>query len=304
MAGVNEPGTSARTVADRIGRSVVRIGGIGRGGAGFVISTGLIATNAHNLRGDATRVTFADGRQADARVHGVDVDADLAVLAADTADAPPIAWAETPIEIGTPVYGVALSGQGGLRVTVGWVSSVARAFRGPRGRRIAGAVEHTAPLAPGSSGGPLAGIDGAVLGVNTNRLGGGFYLALPADAGLRSRLEALARGESARRRVLGVAVAPSLAARQLRRAVGLTERDGLLVREVEDESPAARAGIAEGDLLVSAGGQPLTEPDDLYDALGAGGASLELGVVRGNDARTVTVGFDEPAGGGPAEPVH
>ena len=77
-------------------------------------------------------------------------------------------------------------------------------------------------------------------------------------------------------------------ASQLRRAVGLPERDGLLVREVEDNSPAAKAGIAEGDLLVAVGGMAIATADDLYEAL-AGEGALELTLVRGTEERTVTV---------------
>ncbi len=90
------------------------------------------------------------------------------------------------------------------------------------------------------------------------------------------------------RRRLGVGLAPSHVARRLRRAVGLPERDGLLVREVEDDSPAAKAGIAEGDLIVSVGGRTIATADDLFDAL-AGEGALEIGLVRGAEELTVTV---------------
>ena len=96
----------------------------------------------------------------------------------------------------------ALSNPGGrgLRVTFGFVSGIDRTFRGPRGLRITGSLEHTAPLLPGSSGGPVLDAEGQLLGINTNRLGEGFYLAIPADEALRGRVDALARGESVRRR--------------------------------------------------------------------------------------------------------
>jgi S1-C subfamily serine protease len=73
--------------------------------------------------------------------------------------------------------------------------------------------------------------------------------------------------------------------------VGLDERDGLLVREVEDDSPAAKAGIAEGDLIVAAAGKPVASADDLFDALGslAAGAALEVTLLRGSEERTVTI---------------
>jgi serine protease Do len=288
---MDDIGTRGAQAAERLAASVVRIGGGWRGGSGFVVGEGVVLTNAHNVRGEQISLVFADGRRAEAALRGIDVDGDLAVLAVDTAATPAATWSSAEPALGTPVFGVTLNGDGGPRVTVGWVSSRARAFRGPRGRRIAGGVEHTAPLAPGSSGSPLADAAGGVIGINTNRVGSGFYLALPADAALRARVDALARGESARRRRLGVAIAPSFAARRMRRAVGLPERDGLLVREVEQDSPAARAGIAEGDLIVAAGGRPLSDADDLYDALTDLGetSQLALTVVRGADEREVVV---------------
>jgi serine protease Do len=153
-------------------------------------------------------------------------------------------------------------------------------------------VEHTAPLMPGSSGGPIVDLDGRLLGINTNRLESGFYLAIAADGRLKDRVTALGRGESPSRRRLGVGLAPAHVARRLRRAVGLPERDGLLVREVEEDSPASRAGLAEGDLIVAAAGKPVTSADDLFDALGsvADDAPLEITLLRGTEERTVSVG--------------
>ena len=107
----------------------------------------------------------------------------------------------------------------------------------------------------------------AVARVNTNRLGEGFYLALPADAALRARVEALGRGESVTRPRLGIAVAPARVSRRLRESVGLPDRDGVLVRGVEDDSPAARAGIRDGDLIVEIAGQPVSEADQLQEIL-------------------------------------
>jgi serine protease Do len=290
--GVDEMGARAVTAATRLAGSVVRVGAGWRGGSGFVVAEGVVLTNAHNVRGERLAVVFADGRRAEGSVKAIDVDGDLAAIAVDTAGAATVEWSDGAATLGTPVLGVTLNGDGGPRVTVGWVSSESRPFRGPRGRRISGGLEHTAPLAPGSSGSPLADGEGRVLGINTNRLGGGFYLALPADAALRARVDALTRGESARRPRLGLAIAPAMAARRMRRAVGLPERDGLLVREVEEGSPAARAGITEGDLIVAAEGRPLSDADDLHEVLGglAGGTTqLALTVVRGAEERPVSV---------------
>jgi S1-C subfamily serine protease len=136
---------------------------------------------------------------------------------------------------------------------------------------------------------------GRLLGLNTNRLGDGFYLALPADADLRGRLDALARGEAPSRPRLGVGLAPVRVARQLRRAVGLPERDGLLVRAVDESGPAGRAGIRTGDLIVAAGGRELADADELHDVLDglADDATLALLVVRGTEELTVNVTFGD-----------
>jgi serine protease Do len=162
--------------------------------------------------------------------------------------------------------------------------------RGPRGRRIEGAVEHTAPLPRGSSGGALVDADGALLGLNAIREGGGLILAVPARASASS---GSIRGEAADRVRLGVAIAPERAARRMRQAVGLPERDGLLVRGVREDSPADKAGVERGDLLVKAGDADLVEVDDLHRVLDAqsAGATLELALVRGVDERKVTVTF-------------
>jgi serine protease Do len=282
---------AAVLVADRVGPATVSIGRDGRG-SGIVIADGQVLTCAHNLRDRTTQVTFADGRAVQGSVLGADVEGDLAVLEVDTAGVPAIEWAPAGPTAGQAVFGVA-RGQG-LRVTFGLVSGVERTFRGPRGRRITGSVEHTAPLARGSTGGALADTSGRVVAVNTRRLGDRFALAQPADEALQARLSRLAAGESPTRRRLGVALAPAHVARRLRASVGLDDRDGLLVRGVEEDSPAAAAGIEGGDLLVSAAGRPLATADDLFEVLQAveDGATLALGVVRGADERTVEVRFD------------
>jgi serine protease Do len=284
--------------AERVGPAVV---GFGRGwgrGSGVVVAPGRVLTNAHNLRGPEITVNFADDRRETATVAGSDPDLDLAVVRVDTGDVEPVDWQpEVAVAgIGAPVIAFANRGGRGLRATLGFVSSAGREIRGPRGRMIAGCIEHTAPLPRGSGGGPLVDPEGRLLGLNTIRLEGGLIVAVPASEELATRAERLWSGEGARRVRLGVALAPPRVARRMRRAVGLPERDGVLVRSVSDGSPAAAAGIERGDLIVSTGGRLLDRIDVLYEALdsAAPGDRLELRVLRGTDERDITVPLGDP----------
>ena len=284
---------SIARLAEDAGPSVAGIGQRWGIGSGIVLGEGRVLTNAHNVRGSQATVTFADGRTAEGTVTGHDIDGDLAVIEADTGQAAALPWATAAPAIGTPVFALSNPGGRGLRVTFGTVSGIDRTFRGPRGLRITGSLEHTAPLLPGSSGGPVLDAQGQLLGINTNRLGEGFYLAIPADEALRGRVDALARGESVRAPQLGISITPGHVARRLRRAVGLPDTEGLLIRGVAEDSPAARAGLASGDLIVAAAGQPVRTVDDLSGALRAAGEAIELTVLRGTDERSIQVAFGQ-----------
>jgi serine protease Do len=283
--------------AERVGPAVV---GFGRGpgrGSGVVVAAGEVLTNAHNLRADEVTVTFQDGRRATGNVAGTDPALDLAVVKVDTADVQPVEWDPEAdgLAIGSPVVALANPAGRGLRATLGFVSAPDQSFRGPRGRRITGCIEHTAPLPRGSGGGPLVDLSGRLLGLNTIRLEGGLILAVPANRTLAERADRLGRGDEPRPVRLGVAIAPPYVARRLRRAVGLPEHEGVLVRSVGEGSPAERAGIERGDLIFAAGGEDVTTIDDLYRILDATTPEtpLEIKLLRATEERTVNVNFDE-----------
>ena len=323
MSALEEIESALAGVAATVGPSVVGIGVTGgageesggrRGrhgpggavGSGVVIASGRVLTNAHNLRGEQVSVVFSDGRTESAQVAAADFDGDLAVLSVDTGTAPAIDWPKDRDApgIGAVVFALSNRGGRGLRATVGTVSSVGRGFRGPRGRKIAGSLEHTAPMARGSSGGPVVDAQGRFLALNTNRAGEGFYLALPADAELARRVEALGQGRQPYRPHLGIGILPGHVARRLREAVGLPEQGGLLVQMVEEDSPAAAGRLNQGDYIVTAAGRPVAGVEDLHKVMEglAPGDSLELGVLRGAEARTVTVLLPaQPAA--PADPA-
>lgn len=291
MSAIDEISELVRTVAEGAGPSVVSIGRNGRG-SGFVIAPGKVVTNAHNLRDRTTQVQFADGRKAQASVTGSDVDGDIVVLDVDTGDAQPLAWADRQVESGDVIVAVA-AGRLQQRATWGQVTAANRGFRGPRGRKIAGAIEHTAPSASGSSGAPVLDRSSKVVGLNTHRIDHGFYLARAADRELRDRIAAMGEGERFERVEFGVAIAPAHVAARLRRAVGLPPHDGLLVHGVVDGSSAADAGIQKGDLLIRAGGRDLRSLDDLFAVLSdvSPGGELSVDVVRGTEETSVIATF-------------
>src|SRR6201989_485143 len=228
---------SIARLAEDAGPSVAGIGQRWGIGSGVVLGEGRGPTHAHNVGGSQGAVTSADGRAAEGTVAGHDIDGDLAVIEADTGQAAVLPWATAAPAIGTPVFALSNPGGRGLRVTFGTVSGIDRTFRGPRRLRITGSLEHTAPLLPGSSGGPVLDAQGQLLGINTNRLGEGFYLAIPPAAARRGRVDALARGESVRAPQLGIAIPPGHVARRLRRALGLPDPEGLVIRGGRRQTP-------------------------------------------------------------------
>ena len=197
---LDELQAAVTAAAERVGPAVV---GLGRGwgrGSGVVVADGRVLTNAHVLRGDEVAVRRADGEVVLGRVAGLDADLDVAVIEADTGGAPPsrgIRAAVEDVRPGQAVFALADPGGRGLRTTFGLVTATGRSFRGPRGRRIGGSIEHSAPLPRGSSGGPLVDAEGRLLGINSVRMEGGLLLALPADASLHARVDGSA---AARRR--------------------------------------------------------------------------------------------------------
>src|SRR4051812_6734396 len=197
MAVLEEVTQAVRSVSERVGPAVV---GLGRGwgrGSGVVIGDGAVLTTAHNLRGEEVTAAFGDGRRERGKVAAVDAEDDLAVVAVETGEIEPLEWGEPDaLGAGSVVFALANPGGRGLRTTLGLVSATGARLRGPRGRRIRGTIEHTAPLPRGSSGGPLVDADGRLLGLNAVRMDGGLIVALPADAAMRERTEGLSRGET------------------------------------------------------------------------------------------------------------
>jgi serine protease Do len=289
MTRLDELADATRSIATTVGDAILAVGR----GSGVVVDDGLVVTCAHNLHGDTAELVTSGGHRLQATVLGADLDGDLAVLQAEGLDIAPLERSAATVDAGDVVFAAANPHGQGLRVTAGQVTATDRSFRGPRGQRNSGALEHTAPLLRGSSGGAVVDASGGLLAINTHRLEGGFYVAVPVDDAWWRRMESLRTGNYRPRQRLGVAVLAPRTGRRIRAAAGLPERDGLLVRSVRDDGPAARAGVETGDLLVASGDTPLATVDDLHDVLAAAGDTLSLTVVRGVDERSVDVHFDD-----------
>jgi len=275
------------SIAGSVGVSVVGLRRGARRGSGVVVAQDRVAVLFHSLREDRVEVVFADGRSEDAELAGVDRRHGVAVLQVATDGAPAVRWSAAQPSIGDSVFALANPGAGGLRATEGRVSAAPISVRGRQGRSIDGMIEHTAPLPRGAGGGPLVDTGGAVLGVNVLRADPGFLLALPA-AVVSAAATGLLEG-GAPPRYLGVALAPAGASRRMRAAVGLPQRDGLLVRRVESGGPAEGAGVQVGDLLVGLGDAEVQELADVFGAIDSAEGPLEVRILRGTESLALTV---------------
>jgi S1-C subfamily serine protease len=287
-------------VVERAGPATVSIAipaargrGPGGAGSGFVVTPdGYVLTNSHVVSGQrGIKVRTQAGETVDAQVVGDDPATDLALVKTDIAGtylpvdgrlAPRVG--QLAVAIGNPL---------GFESTVstGVVSALGRSLRGKGNRLIDGVIQHTAPLNPGNSGGPLLDGTGRVLGVNTAIIarsqGIGFAIAVETAAWVLGEL--LAHGR-VRRVWLGVGARRRPLDRRLAYHHGLGAA-AVEVQSVEPNSPAARAGLRDGDLIARFGGQPVEGVDDLHRALRAWPASqrAELDVIRRGAKLTVSI---------------
>src|SRR6202162_3604369 len=261
------------------------------GGSGFVFTPdGLILTNSHVVH-DATRiqVSFADGRRFPAHTIGDDPATDLAIarvdlpdndaphlVAAPLGDSQKLRVGQLAIAIGNP-YGFQYT------VTAGVVSALGRSLRSYSGRMIDDVIQTDASLNPGNSGGPLVTSDGHVVGVNTATIMGAqglcFAIGINTAKFVAGRL--LQEGRI-RRSYIGVEAQTVPLHRRLVRFYNLPQETGVVVSSVTAGSPAQRAGLREGDVIVALDAKSVAGVDDLHRLLTDArvGASSSLTVLR------------------------
>jgi S1-C subfamily serine protease len=264
-------------------------------GSGFVFATdGLVLTNSHVVDGaSGVEVTLPDGRECQADVIGQDRDTDVAVLRISASDLVAVELGESHllrpgqlvIAIGNP-YGFQHT------VTTGVVSALGRSLRARSGRLIDDVIQTDAALNPGNSGGPLVTSVGQVVGVNTAIIAGsqGLSFAVPIRT-VATVLTALLRDGRVRRGYLGVAGQDVPLLRRVTRFHRLAQATAVLVISLEADGPAKRAGLRDGDIIVSFDSQPVATMDDLHRLLIEEriGSTATLGILRGPERLEIAV---------------
>ena len=265
-------------------------GGRGRktgAGSGFVVTPdGYLLTNHHVVNGArALSVSFTDGSAVPGVVVGADAATDLAVVRAEASGLAYCAFGDSArLRVGQ--LAIAMGNPLGFEssVSAGVVGALGRSMRSLPGRLIENIIQHTAPLNPGNSGGPLLDSRAQVVGVNTAIIAyaQGIGFAIPSNTAQWVLSQILQHGR-VRRGVLGIAGRERPVDRRLVRALELAAERAVEVMSVEAEGPAARAGVRVGDLVVALRGQAVRHVDDMHRVLGevALGEEVELVVVRG-----------------------
>jgi S1-C subfamily serine protease len=283
---------------ESVGPAVVKIDGTRGGGSGVLFTPdGLILTNCHVVDG-TTRLTVVlpDGRSMPADVVGQDADTDLAVVRADGSNGPALPWAtlgdsravrvgQVAIAIGNP-YGFHHS------VTAGVVSALGRSLRGQSGRLMDDIIQTDAALNPGNSGGPLVTTRGEVIGINTATIlqAQGLCFAIASNTA-RFVAARLIRDGRIRRSYIGVGGQTVPIPRAVARANQLAVSSGVFVVSVELGSPAAAAGLRDGDVVLAFADQAVTGIDDLHRQLTVDriGVAVPLTILRSAERRQLTI---------------
>jgi serine protease Do len=285
---VDELDAYSRTVSAVAGELTGRVAAVragqGSGSAVVVPGDGLLVTNAHVV-GDARRgrAEFVDGTRVEVRVAGSDPLSDLAVLRAQRpgelppparlGDADRLVVGQLVVAVGNPL---GLAGS----VTAGVVSALGRSLptrSGRAGRVVEDVIQTDAALNPGSSGGALADARGRVVGINTAVAGIGLGLAVPVNATTRRIVETLLADGRVRRAYLGVVGTPAPVPADVAHRHG--RRTGLRLVEVVGGSPAARAGLRAGDLVLDVGRRPVHDAQGIQRRLFADAIGVPLPVT-------------------------
>ena len=291
------------SVVNSVGPSVVSISSgkhqnhqagerVGAGSGVVIAPDGYILTNDHVIQNaNSPEVRLTDGTSLSATVIGKDPATDLAVIRANTSYLPSATLGSSDrLRVGQLT--IAMGNPFGFQSTVstGVVSALGRALRSTRGRLIENIIQHTAPLNPGNSGGPLVDSAGKVVGINTAiiAMAQGIGFSIPANTARWVVSQILTHGR-VRRSFLGIAGRQRLLHRRIVRFHGLNEDFAVEVLTVEPQGPAGLAGMRVGDLIVAINGSSTQSVDDLHRFLSEWpiGRPVEIDIVRGKSCETL-----------------
>jgi S1-C subfamily serine protease len=276
-------------------------GGRRGSGSGVVFTPdGYLLTNHHVVAGAAAfRATLPDGRRREATLVGADPATDLAVLRlagnglafAEFGSSARLRVGQLVVAIGNPLGFQAT-------VTAGIVSALGRSLRAPSGRLIDSVIQTDAPLNPGNSGGPLGDGRGRVIGINTAMIGAaqGICFAIGSDTAIDVAARLMRDGRIRRSR-LGIGAQTVALDRRLARRLGLAATAGAMVTEIAAGSPADRAGLEKGDVILGFAGAAVSGVDDLHRLLTLDRAGVEVALTLLRAGRLETVQATPEAGG-------
>jgi serine protease Do len=270
---------------------------VGQGSGTIITADGYIITNNHVVEGaDRIKVTLSDGREFnDATIIGTDPDSDIAVIKIDGDDLPTIELGDSDdLEIGEWV--IAVGNPFGLSetVTVGVVSAKGRHVGITEGG-YEDFIQTDAAINPGNSGGPLLNLDGKAIGINSaifSRSGGymGIGFAIPVNMATKIKDQLIASGKVTRGYV-GISMNPKGITPELAESFGLEKNAGVLIAEVLQDTPAERAGLKSGDIILKTDGKDVQDNISFrnYVALVKPGDKIKLIVLRGDKEKEITV---------------
>ncbi|CCE23138.1 DegQ family serine endoprotease [Methylotuvimicrobium alcaliphilum] len=264
---------------------------------GLLSETSYIITNNHVVaNADKIRVTFQDGREFVAKITGTDPKSDIAVIEIKAGNLPALPLGDsTKLEVGEWV--VAIGNPFGLShtLTVGVVSAKGRTSLGISDYEDF--IQTDAAINPGNSGGPLVNLDGEAVGINTaifSRSGGhmGVGFAIPINLAKSIADQLIEQGEVTRG-YLGVVIQPLT--QELAESFNLTTHQGILIAQVTDDSPAAKAGLKAGDIVTQYQGRPVNDIGDFRNrvALTPPGKSAKIEILRDGKSRTIDIKIEK-----------
>jgi S1-C subfamily serine protease len=285
---------------DTAGNSIVAIHARRRiPSSGIVWRDGVIVSASHTVkRDDEAPVTLPGGETATATIIGRDAATDLIALRVEGAKSQVAPRADADaLRVGSLVLAVGRPGRD-VAASFGIISAIADGWRTWQGARVDRVLRLDLAVYDGFSGGPLVDASGALLGLNNSALARGTPMALPVKAVDRVIDELLERGH-VRRPFIGVAVQPVALSASLVKQHGLARDSGLLIVSVADGSPAEKAGVFVGDVLLEGNAKALSRPTDLLDALSSVGSgdSIKLKYLRGGAVKSGSVTPSDRRGG-------